>query len=334
MWVDIEDKYSLLNYLHKQGRLKESEDFIMHKLGGGVSNKAVLIQLISGDEWVLKQALSKLRVQQDWFCDEERIVIEYKGLEWLSSVLPPQSVPKPVFFDEENHILCMTAIPQPHENLKSMILGGDIQYDLFKKLGELLGKIQNAGRNSHEAASLFGDRRFFEDLRIEPFYQFTALQLPVSEKFYQHLIDQTLRVTETVSHGDYSPKNVLVRNGEVVILDYEVMHLGDPAFDIGFFLCQMLCFFNHVKNSREEIKEAALIFWKTYSESIPEYSTEMESRAVNHTLGCLLARVKGRSPVDFLTEDEQNRQVDVVLELMKENVLEIPGLIEKFCKKV
>ena len=35
----------------------------------------------------------------------------------------------------------------------------------------------------------------------------------------------------------------------------------------------------------------------------------MEPRAVRHTLGCLLARVAGRSPLEYLDEPQRARQV-------------------------
>lgn len=334
MSVDIEDNSSLIVYLRGLKRIGPAEECSIELLTGGVSNKTVLLTRESGDQWVIKQALDKLRVKEDWYCDVERIIIEYKGMKWFSEALPKGAVPQPVFFDEKNHVFCMTAVLKPHENLKQLILHGDVRIELFRKLGHLLGTVQNAGRNSQEAISLFHDRQFFKDLRIEPYYQFTATQIPVTRTFYQSLIDRTLKVTETISHGDFSPKNVLVRDNDVVLLDFEVTHYGDSTFDVGFFLCQVFCFANHLQNVRQGMKNAALGFWNSYLETIGTVDSETEQRAVDHTIGCLMARVKGRSPVDFLTEGEQGRQIRIALESINEKISRIPELIEKFITNI
>lgn len=334
MKVDIEDKESLAVYLRGMSRIGQDEEGTLHLLTGGVSNKTILFTRKDGVQWVIKQALSKLRVQQDWFCDEERIAIEYKGLKWLSSFLPEGYVPEPVFFDEENHVLCMTAVPQPHENLKSLILKGEATESYFVQLGYLLGRIYRAGKEDKTAVSLFAERKFFEDLRIEPYYQFTAGRIPESAMFFSKLIEDTLAVRESVVHGDYSPKNVLIRDNRVVLLDYEVMHFGDPSFDVGFFMCQMLSFLNHLDHTRGHLAQCAQSFWNSYIESRGVVDAEAEYRAVRHTLGCLLARVKGRSPVDFLDAMQQERQIKTVIELIHDPVKQMSKFIEAFTSKI
>ncbi|MCO6497591.1 MAG: phosphotransferase [Chitinophagaceae bacterium] len=334
MTVDIEDIDNLIAYLRSMGKIDEGEECSVRHLAGGVSNKTELFTRANGEQWVIKQALGKLRVKEDWFCDEERILIEYKGLKWLSSVLAAGPVPQPVFFDEENHVLCMTAVPQPHENLKTLILKGAADEDFFVQLGHILGRMHRAGQGNEEAAAQFSERKFFKDLRIEPYYQFTAGRIPASGNFFQKLIDDTLAITETVVHGDYSPKNVLVRNNRVVLLDYEVMHYGDPAFDVGFFMCQMLSFLNHLADTRESLAQSAKSFWTAYVDKIGDVSPEAEYRGVRHTMGCLLARVKGRSPVDFLTPEEQDRQIETVLEFIESPVEQMIPFIETFKTKI
>lgn len=334
MKVDIEDTQSLLGYLRSDGRIGQNEQCDVRKLSLGVSNKTLLFTRENGVEWVIKQSLSKLRVKQDWYSAPQRIKIEYEGLKWLAKVLPPEAVPVPIFFDEPNFVLCMSAVPRPHDNLKLLILKGDIDPALFAKLGNLLGIIHNAGRTSREAATLFGDRSYFRELRIEPFYKFTAKGIPELNSFFSDLISQTLKVQETVVHGDYSPKNILVRNQAVVLLDYEVMHFGDPAFDIGFFLCQMLSFTNHLNDSRDRLAAASRQFWDNYQTTVHRVTAAAESRAVQHTIGCLLARVLGRSPVNFLSEEEKLRQVRVAKALAEGAVRRIPDLIATFNERL
>ena len=41
-------------------------------------------------------------------------------------------------------------------------------------------------------------------------------------------------------HADFSPKNLLVFPGGLMMVDFETGHYGDPAFDLGFFLSHLV----------------------------------------------------------------------------------------------
>ena len=101
MEVDIENRESLEEYLVATGHLQANENWTARILRGGVSNKAVLFSRHRDKAvWVIKQALGKLRVQADWYCDPSRLLVEYKAMQWLGEVLPEGAVPKPIFMDK------------------------------------------------------------------------------------------------------------------------------------------------------------------------------------------------------------------------------------------
>jgi len=60
------------------------------------------------------------------------------------------------------------------------------------------------------------------------------------------------------------------------------------------------------------------------------WAGSMEPRVVRHTLGCLLARVAGKSPLEYLTPWERLQQRNVVLALVEEPPTNIPDLITEF----
>jgi hypothetical protein len=96
----------------------------------------------------------------------------------------------------------------------------------------------------------------------------------------------------------------------MMLIDYEVGHFGDPAFDLGFFLTHLVL--KGIWSGSLRSYYASLIgsFWTTYSErmaqmiSSAEFSA-LEQRAVYNLAGCMLARIDGKSPVDYLTADNQ-----------------------------
>jgi aminoglycoside phosphotransferase (APT) family kinase protein len=175
----------------------------------------------------------------------------------------------------------------------------------------------------------FADRSFFESLRVEPYYHYTASRVPAAAPFLDALIAQTDGVTETLVHGDFSPKNVLVHGGRLVLLDYEVAHFGDPAFDVGFATTHLLSKANHLRALEDAFARAAAESWQAYRREVDAtaFADAVESRAVRHTLACLLARVDGRSPLEYLDERARRRQRAAALSLMEAPPATMPALV-------
>src|SRR5688572_27355268 len=147
--VDIEDAASLRAYLRESGRIGPDETPRIRVLPGGVSNKTVLVERDNGDAWVIKQALPKLRVKTDWFSDPARIRREAEALRWLPRFAPPGTITPLIFEDPGQNLLAMAAVPQPHENWKSMLLAGRLENDHVEQFATLLADVH---RKSAEAS--------------------------------------------------------------------------------------------------------------------------------------------------------------------------------------
>jgi 5-methylthioribose kinase len=335
MNLDIENSEELLEYLKKTERITNDEQPKTTVLQGGVSNKTVLLERET-ESWVIKQALPKLRVEVDWFSDPARIHREALGLRYLSQVMP-QHVPQLIFEDAANHILAMSTVPKPHENWKSILLNGDILQHHVKAFGELLGQLHRQGYERRtDFADFFADTIFFESLRLEPYYLYTASQIPNAASFLETLVEETRKQQTTLVHGDYSPKNILLYNDTFILLDYEVIHWGDPAFDVGFGMTHLLSKAHYLEEQRSTFLNAAWVFWKSYTRLVKDlpWSKGLEQRAVRHTLGCLLARVRGRSPLEYLNGAQRLQQEKIVLEFMSQPPLTFNDLTSEFEKKL
>jgi aminoglycoside phosphotransferase (APT) family kinase protein len=333
--LDIEQPAQLRTYLHQHNHIAVAEEVTLTPLTGGVSNRTVLVERPSGEAWVIKQALEKLRVAVDWFSSPQRIHREAAGIRALSALLPPGSVPRLIFEDHEHHLLAMDAVPQPHVNWKNILLAGDLRLDHVEQFARTLGTIHRCSHEQrHQFAPLFSDRSFFETLRLEPYYTYTASQHSAAQPFYAALLAETRAQSTALVHGDYSPKNILVYNDRLVLLDHEVIHWGDPAFDLGFSFTHLLSKAHHVAARRQQFIEAAGHYWQTYVECAGDLAAQdgYEPRAVRHTLACLLARVDGRSPLEYLTADERSRQRALVLALMAQPPATLPQLIQTFAE--
>ncbi len=317
--LDIERPDELLAWLRRTGRIGADEAPAMTVLAGGVSNRTVLVERASGEAWVLKQALRKLRVAIDWFSPPERVHREALGLRWLAELAPLGSTTPLLFEDHDEHVIAMAAVPRPHATWKAMLLAGDLDSDHVEQFARLLGTVHNrAWARRDEIEPAFRDRGYFESLRLEPYWAYTASRVPAAQAFLLRLIDDVRARPLTLVHGDYSPKNVLVRDGRLVLLDHEVIHWGDPAFDLGFGHTHLLAKALHVADRRAGFTDASRRHWAVYREAVGNVSwiEDLEPRAVRATLGCLLARVDGRSPLEYLSEPDRERQRATAIALM------------------
>jgi len=337
MEFDIEDFDALRHYLVQQGHIESGEAVSFRKLPGGVSNRTVRVGWADGHGWAMKQALAKLRVEVDWFSSPARIGVEAKALRWLNRSAPPGTTPAFIFEDAANHLMAMEAIQEEHENWKSVLLSGQIVPHHFEQFGLLLGAIhRKSSEAGPEVCQAFADTTYFKNLRLDPYYLYTAHKVPIAADFLNTLARETLRHKNSLVHGDFSPKNTLLYRGKLILLDYEVFHFGDPTFDVGFALTHFLSKSHHLPKARGRLANAAALFWQVYSDQIAalDWADAVESRVVRHTLACLLARVAGKSPLEYLTPQEAERQREVVLLLIADPPANTNELIAKFVQKI
>lgn len=331
--MDIEQPGSLIEFLRNNHLVNPEEVLAVEVLHGGVSNRTVLVKRETGDNWVIKQALEKLRVAADWYSSPERVHREALGMKWLHELAPSGTITRLLFENHDEHLLCMEAVPRPHTNWKNRLLAGDVHSEHIGQFGHLLGTIhRRSTERSSELQKIFDDRSFFESLRLEPYYAFTAQQVPAAAPFLEQLLTDTRRRRDCLVHGDYSPKNVLVYQEGLILLDHEVIHWGDPAFDLGFSLTHLLSKAHHVIGHRVKFAQACINYWQSYLTALNDVSwwDTLEERVVRHTLGCLLARVAGRSPLEYLSPQERNWQQAVVVGLMSQPPTTIEALVNSF----
>lgn len=331
--VNIEDVSALKSYLAGIGVIDPHEVIHVQVLAGGVSNRTVLVRHPPRRAWVLKQALPKLRVEVDWFSSPERIHREALGLRLLRKLLGHRHVPALVFEDRQNHVLAMHAVPHPHENWKQRLLSGRIEANLVAEFARMLANIHiGAWQQAETWQPLLSDKHFFETLRLEPYYGYTATQVKEAAPFLQSLITQTRSLSVTAVHGDYSPKNVLIRSGRLILLDHEVLHWGDPAFDLGFALTHLLSKAHYVASQREAYVASAHLFWRRYRDHVRSmpWWRGLSARAARHLMGCLLARVAGRSPLEYLSPQQRRRQLLAVLDTLSGAAQGVDQVIDRF----
>jgi len=327
--LDIEDPHSLAAYLRDRG----ISPLEMRVLAGGVSNRTVLVSTVHA-RWVIKQALSKLRVPDEWFCSTERVHREALAIQLLQGIEPRGVVPQFVFEDRPNHILAMEAVAEPHENWKTMLLAGRMDESHFEQFGRLLADLQSL-RPRPEMLSELSDRSFFEALRLAPYYLTSAARVPEAAGFLRDLVARTRERQDLLVHGDFSPKNVLVRDGRLTLLDFEVVHMGDAGFDIGFCMAHFLAKYLHLPDRRPATLRCIGAFLRAYRDAAGvAFDAGRAASAAAHLIGCLMARVAGRSQLEYLSADGKRALQGVALKLMGSELYDPESVVASFAGEV
>jgi 5-methylthioribose kinase len=290
-------------------------DLRLEELGGGVSNVVILAS--SGQfRLVVKQSLGKLRVAEEWCSDRGRIFREADAMRWLSHRLTAGHVPRLLFTDAEDFAIAMEAAPPDAEMWKTLLFRGEIAGLHAHSAGALLGQTITATWNDENARRIFGDQTVFEQLRIDPYYRFTARRHPDWADYFHALITRSASRSVSLVHGDWSPKNLLVAPTTLWAIDWEVVHFGDPSFDAGFLLNHLVLKSIALPHWRGDFAMLAHTFFQALRENLPPEAGWIEQAALEHLPALLLARVDGKSPAEYLDGAARERTRLIARDMM------------------
>jgi aminoglycoside phosphotransferase (APT) family kinase protein len=278
-------------------------------LTGGVSSDIWRIETEQGFVCA-KRALSKLRVAADWHAPVERNLFEAR---WLQVAHQASAACAPKFLGQhpELDVLVMQYLDPSHYRLwKQELHAGKADAHIAKAMGQVLSKIHSyAAKNSHLASEFPTDKIFFE-IRLAPYLLATAARHPQLAHALEELVLQTQNNAQTLVHGDVSPKNILLGIQGPVLLDAECATWSDPAFDLAFCLNHLLlkCLWTPLSSS--DFLHCYEVLTTSYLQSVDwEPPSALEARAARLLPGLLLARVDGKSPVEYVTEEHQRDRV-------------------------
>jgi len=273
----------------------------------------------------MKQSLSQLRVEEEWLADRSRIFREMESLIDVAVLLPAGSVSKVLWSDRDNYLFAMTAISG--HSWKDELMAGKLDTAVASTAGTLLGRLIRQTWESEALQRKYGDLRCFEQLRIDPYYRTVAARHPEVGDKVLGLIEEMTHQKTCLVHGDFSPKNILTEGDRVTLIDFEVVHFGDPAFDAAFCLSLLLVGWFYHPELRRQREQTARAFLNAVRPELPTQArSSFERRVVRH-LGCLmLARIDGKSPVEYLSEESTRNQVrQIAVEL----ILRFPDTLEE-----
>jgi len=316
------------------------------RLAGGVSN--IVLAVRHGDrEFLVKQSLARLAVDDEWLAPTDRIITEAEAMVTLAGITPDH-VPRVYDQDAEHHTIVLQLAPPGWSDWKSALMAGRVDKSVAGALGGILGTWHRRTLHADDLGTRLESFEAFELLRIDPYYRTVGMRLPRVANAMEELIRRMAATRVCLVHGDFSPKNILVapdhgtrlETGQAPlspwVIDFEVAHRGDPAFDIAF-MCTHLLLKSLAMPASGPSLDACL------REFITQYNTEAAASKPNHptslrmdwTYICqhigalLLARVMGKSPVEYLTAKAKRAALNLGVKLLEAPVPSIDSMFER-----
>ncbi len=267
------DDATLPGYLVRAGVLANARGVVVEAAGDGNINWVRRARDAAGRSVIVKQARPALERFPQYRVDPVRMVFEARYGEVVRAQVPAQAdvLPRVIAFDEDSRVLVMEDLGDA-PRLDALLADGRAEPATLEALGAFLGAVHRATRAvadtlssrfaNDEMRALHGEHIFTlpyapNDFPIEPRLRALADELLARPGLRARIAELRSRYYErrdALVHGDVQAGNVLVQDGRPRLLDAEIAHVGDPAFDLGQALAHVHV---HRAHARDAVPFAA-----------------------------------------------------------------------------
>lgn len=283
----------------------DTQDATVESLPGGVSSETAVVDL--GEvRVVVKRALGKLKVADEWTSSPDRIIAEAAGLEWFHH-LTPDTVPQPMGVSARHFGLVLPHAPSPCPDLRRILL--DDPERAPDGIGSTLGALAHTWHSASPDDALGGvldDRIRLNELRLDPFYRDMATRWPEYATTIGDLVDELEESRVCVVHGDFTPKNVLCLPDDTIwAIDTEVSHIGHPVLDTASMLAHLTLKTLHWAGNQQW--ERVNQIRRDFLERVGQHPTSVPPHLGRHTGLIMAVRIAGLAQIPYLTDTSRSR---------------------------
>jgi aminoglycoside phosphotransferase (APT) family kinase protein len=310
------------------GLAEPGDQIRVSPLVGGVSSDIARVD-IRDRTYCVKFALDRLRVAEEWKAPTRRNRSEYAWLQFVS-LIAPEAVPKLYGRSEPDGGFAMEFLSGDDVYLwKDELLDGKPNSANAVAVASTLGKIHAASTAPDFDSHPFTNRDDFFALRLEPYLVFTASRHRALEENLKAVAERLYAADTVLIHGDVSPKNIFFRDGVPILLDAECATMGDASFDVAFCVNHLILKALHRPQIREELLGSVRLFWAEYATRVVwEEPRDLECRVSELLPMLMLARVDGKSPVEYFTPARQDQVRRIAVSLIEKPPKRISDVVD------
>jgi 5-methylthioribose kinase len=251
------DDASLPDYLRRAGLASATDAVRVEPAGDGNINYVRRVRMGSRS-FVVKHARERLERFPEYSAPSERIVFEHRYGEVVRARCPELAgiLPTIVAFDPESRVLVMEDLGQA-PRLDDELTAGRVPEAALEALGLFLARVHGATRADAPALATRFPNDALRTLHGEHIYSlpFQPNDFPIAPRVRARLSSALARRgvreriaalrrdyyerAEALVHADVQAGNLLVQGERLRLLDAEIAHVGDPAFDLGTALAHL-----------------------------------------------------------------------------------------------
>jgi 5-methylthioribose kinase len=265
-------------YLRSIGIVAAGDAVTVEAAGDGNINWVRRARTRDGRSWIVKQARPSLERFPQYQASTERIVFEARYFATARAFDRQKVCPQVLHFDEPARVLVLEDLGDA-ERLDRALARGAVTHDAIACVAAFLGTVHAATRSSDLSARfanddmrcLHGDHIFrlpfqANDFPLAPAVRRRAAQLQKEGRLGRIAAAAYDRYRESrtaLVHADAQAGNILLTQSGPKLLDAEIAHVGDPAFDVGTLIAHVLLPAVGVGN-RERVPATLDGLWSAY----------------------------------------------------------------------
>ncbi len=247
----------------------------------------------------------------------------------VAGAIVPQAVPELLGEDAATGCFAMAYLePADYPVWKAQLAAGTIDLAAAVAVGDVLGRLHAATAHRPDIAARFPTDDILHAIRLEPYLLATARAHPDLAPRLAALAETTRTTKRVLVHGDFSPKNILMGPRGPVLVDAECAWFGDPAFDVAFVLNHLLLKGAWRPQWRARYVDAYGALLGAYLAHVRwEPAADVAARTAALLPGLMLARLDGKSPVEYLTDATARDAVRTFARALLEAPLDDPAAV-------
>lgn len=313
-------KQNLRKYLIEKKQLEKQEKPIITYLQGGNANIVLRVKTKT-KEFVVKQTLEE-PINKNMFLerikfDRKRALLEVKTMQKVHELLKEPHVPRLLFYDQENYVMIMSAVPEHAKLYQSELFEGKVHAKIAAGLGRFTAALHSATYCNSEIQSMFQETigRELREYTITPAFD----KYPRLKKELVAAFEKSKRNKFCLVDADITHKNILLHDGTFTKIDFELMHYGDPALDVGIVLAHYFLPVFIYSQWQEEYLSAAEEYWNAYQKHVQfklpkQFFTNMK----NYMAMMMLGRVDSAVVLPWL-DGKQNEIRTTAIKMFKKD---------------
>lgn len=265
--------------------------------------------------------LSQLRYVPNDFLSlmsQDRLALEVDAINMMSKILPAGMVPRIIAYDSTNRLLLMSDVAGPEGAALEDVFPQRINVGVTTTLAHTAAAIARMTNTSHtSSAARRRDESSARAAKLKYAYLFPCLSLTKDLPLLREEIRQFHRISTgtdtTLSHGDFHPRNVIVRTDDsVALIDFEESMLHDPAYDVSVLLASYILWSIRELPSVARFRRLAIHLLDEFRIATEDRVSGSEWRnfeyRINHyAAGAIMDRAVGINRPDWL-RDAASRQ--------------------------